>query len=282
MYRNADRDEDDDTDRPDSYWRRRAITLAAGLSLLGLLAWAFSGSGGKPASPMPRNSPASGVLPAAAYSGGPASPSDEATRSASFASSPKVSGLPSAEATQALATQAAGSGRSAAGGRSGTRGSAPGQAGATSQAPVVTPSGDGVEPGGGCSPGALVLSLFTSKSAYYGGQYPAFDVDAVSTASQDCSVDTGPAKLHVVVMSAGRIIWDSADCVHGNPSRVTELSRGVPAQEQVTWNRTINLPGCVTLASSARPGSYQAQARTATDASPVRTFKLVGLAVADA
>jgi hypothetical protein len=281
MYRNADRDEEDDTDRPDSYWRRRAITLAAGLSLLGLLAWAFSGGGGKPANPMPRNSPASGVLPAAAYSSAPASPSDESTGSASFAANPKVSGLPSAEATQTLATQAA-SGRSAAGGTSGTRGAASGRAGATKAQPEVTSAGDGVEPDGGCSPGALVLSLFTSRSEYYGGQYPLFDVYAVSTASQDCSVDLGPAKLHVVVMSAGRIIWDSADCVHGDPSRVTELGRGVPAQESVTWNRTINLPGCVTLASSARPGSYQVQARTATDASPVRTFKLVGLALADA
>ena len=83
-------------------------------------------------------------------------------------------------------------------------------------------------------------------------------------------------------MSAGRIIWDSADCVRGDPDRVTELSRGVPVLEPVTWNRTITLPGCVTLASSARPGSYQAQARTGTAASPVRTFKLVGLALADA
>jgi hypothetical protein len=265
MYRNADRDEDDDTDRPDSYWRRRAITLAAGLSLLGLLAWAFSGGGGKPANPMPGNSPTPGVLPAAAYSSAPASPSDESTGSASFAANPKVSGLPSAEATQPSATPAAS-----------------GRAGATKAQPEVTPTGDGVEPDGDCSPGALVLSLFTSRPEYDGGQYPVFDVYAVSTAPQDCSVDMGPAKLHVVVLSAGRIIWDSADCAHGDPSRVTELGRGVPAQESVTWNRTINLPGCVTLASAARPGSYQVQARTATAASPVRTFKLVGLALADA
>jgi len=35
--------------QPDAYWRRRVITLCAGLALLGLLAWAFSASGGKPA-----------------------------------------------------------------------------------------------------------------------------------------------------------------------------------------------------------------------------------------
>ena len=40
------------------------------------------------------------------------------------------------------------------------------------------------------------------------------------------------------------------------------------------WNRTISLPGCVTVASSARPGPYQVQARDASAASPFRTFKL--------
>jgi len=33
--------------QPDAYWRRRVITLCAGLALLGLLAWAFSASGGQ-------------------------------------------------------------------------------------------------------------------------------------------------------------------------------------------------------------------------------------------
>src|ERR1039458_4426497 len=90
-----------DTGQPDSYWRRRVITLAAGLSLLGLLAWAFSGGGGKPVNPAAKAPPASGVLPAAAYSGAP-SPSNGVTGSASPGSvtgrSP-ASGLPSLSPT---------------------------------------------------------------------------------------------------------------------------------------------------------------------------------------
>jgi hypothetical protein len=119
-----------------------------------------------------------------------------------------------------------------------------------------------------------VLSLFTSKTYYHAGQYPVFEVSAVSTAARACSFDISPAKLHVQVSSSCRVIWDSADCTRGQPDRRAELRRGVPAQESLSWNRSISLPGCVTVASSARPGTYQVQARDASVASPVRTFKL--------
>ena len=99
-------------------------------------------------------------------------------------------------------------------------------------------------------------------------------VYAVSTASGTCTVDLGAGKLHLTVMSAGRVIWDSADCARGDAIRVVRLSRGVPAQESITWSRTITFPGCVKVASWARPGTYEVQARTAAVASQVRTFKL--------
>jgi len=251
MNRNTYSDEDD-KGQPDSYWRRRVITLAAGLSLLGLLAWAFSGGSGKPVTPAAKTSQAAGVWPAAAYSGAP-SPSNGVTGSASPGSvtgrSP-ASGLPSLSPTSSPGSRPA--------------------------------AGGGPQQGGGCSPRAVVLSLFTSRPDYYGGQDPEFELYVVSTASGACPFDTSQKKLHVVVMSSGRIIWDSADCARGQADRVAELRRGVPAQEAVSWNRTISLPGCVTLASAARPGTYQVQARTAIVASPVRTFKLAHLALAAA
>jgi hypothetical protein len=189
------------------------ITLCAGLALLGLLAWAFSGGGGKPAAAK-KAAQASGTLPSAAR----------------------------------------------------------GAAANTANAPAGPASG--VEPGGGCTPNAIVLSLFTSKASYHAGQYPVFEVDAVSTASRACTFNLSPARLHVLVSSSGRVIWDSADCTRGQPNKRAELRRGVPAQESLSWNRTISLPGCVTVASSAGPGTYQVQARDASVASPVRTFKL--------
>ena len=291
MDRNAYRDENDtgqpdayqpdayqgdsyqgDAYQPDAYWRRRVITLCAGLALLGLLAWAFSGGGGKPAAT--KASQASGALPAAAYSGTPTpgadtSPGANASASAgSSASLPFLTASPSPGASTAGASTA---GASAAGGSaSASANAARGAAAANAAAgPVI-----GVEPGGGCAPNAIVLSLFTSKSSYHGGQYPVFAVYAVSTASRACSFDISPARLHVQVSSSGRVIWDSADCTRGQPDRRAELRRGVPAQESLSWNRTISLPGCVTVASSARPGTYEVQARDASVASLVRTFKL--------
>jgi len=232
--------------------------LVAGLSLLGLFAWIFSGSGGKPPSPAPKGSQASGILPAAAYSGAPTPTVTGSGGSGSATASPSASG--SAGGKPAATKSAAGK-------------SASSRAQPTSSAPAVASAR---ESDGSCYPSAVVLSLFSSSSEYAAGQDPEFDLYAVSTGSGTCSFNTSPAKLHVVVLTAGRIIWDSADCTHGTANQVAWLSRGVPAQESITWNRSISLPGCVTLAAKARAGTYQVQARSASVDSPVRTFKLSG------
>jgi hypothetical protein len=247
--------------QPEAYWRRRVITLCAGLAVLAVLAWAFTGSGKAP-SPPRKASQASTALPAAAYSGSPSAPSSGSTGSAS-ASAGSAASLP-------FPTVTSGSGQptgAAPSKKTAVRGAAAGKA---------TPGGNGgVEPDGSCAPGSVVLSLFTSRTSYSAGQLPAFQIYAVSTASRTCSFDASPHRLHVQVTSSGRVIWDSADCTKGEPNRNVHLRRGVPAEASVTWRRDISLPGCVTVASSARAGSYRAQARDGSVASPVRSFKLV-------
>jgi len=272
-------------DQPATYWRRRIATLVAGLGVLGLLAWALSGGGGKP-TPAPRNSPASGALsypsvqasagpgagtsagPGAGTSAGASTGPSAGTGTGADAAVPGLgsrgtSGLPSATtspaARSARASASAETSASASAAQSGTAKSGP--------APAS-------EPGGRCSPNSVVLSLFSGSRSYRSGQDPQFGVNAVSTAPGGCTFDVGPGQLHLVVMSAGRVIWDSADCARGGTQAV-KLTRGVPVQEYFTWNRSVTLPGCVTLASSARPGSYQAQARTPAISSGTFTFKLV-------
>jgi hypothetical protein len=263
-------------DQPYPYWRRRAVTLAAGLGVLGLLAWAFSSGGGTPA-PAPHNSPAAGALSAPAYPSVPASgslpgsgsgsgsgsgpgpgsrsasPSVGANAAVPGLASPGTSGLPSATARP--------------GGQSGQEAKSRASA-RTAQAAANT------GPSGRCSPNSVVLSLFSGSRSYRPGQNPQFGVNAVSTAPGSCTFDLSPAQLHLVVMSAGRVIWDSADCGRGGGTKLSRLTRGIPVQEYITWNRAITLPGCVTLASSARPGSYQAQARTPAISSGTFSFKL--------
>lgn len=199
----------------------------------------------------------------AAVGGAPASPSPGADASASAGSSASLPFL----------TASSSPGASMPGASASPSASARAARGAAAANAAAGPA-SGVEPGGGCAPNAIVLSVFTSKTSYHAGQYPVFEVYAVSTASRACTFNLGPAKLHVLVSSSGRVIWDSADCTRGRPNKRAELRRGVPAQESLSWNRTISLPGCVTVASSARPGPYQVQARDASVASPFRTFKL--------
>lgn len=247
MDPNAYRDEAS-TDQPDAYRRRRAVALVAGLGLLGLLVWAFAGGGGKPATPPTGSTQTYRLVPAAASRSAAASSPAGAGATTAGAASPGPSGLPSAPATQA--------------GR---------------EAGHVTPGespGSGQDAGGPCAAGTVVLSVFSSRPSYSGAQDPKFSVYAVSTAALPCTFDLGPGTVHLEVMSSGRIIWDSGDCARSADTWVARLSRGVPALESITWNRTVTLPGCVTLASSTRPGTYQAQALTASVSSAVLSFRL--------
>lgn len=264
MDRNAysDHNDGEGAGQPDAYWRRRVLTLALGLGLLGVLAWGFSGGGGKTT---PSNSPS--VLPAAALGtavpGLPTgAPSGAASGSASGAASASGSGTPTAGATPSPGTAGRSSGaRLPAGQR-------------PSVSPSAAPGLPAAAPAGGhCAPGAVVLSLFSDRTSYGPSQYPRFEVYAVSTSAGSCAFD--PGQLQVEVLSEGRIVWDSSDCEHST-GRIAELTRGVPAQDSVVWDRAITLPGCQVLAPSARVGDYVVQARTATVQSPARAFKITG------
>jgi hypothetical protein len=262
MDKNPYRDEE--VEEPSAYWRRRAVTLAAGLGVLGLLAWALSGGGGKPGTP---RTSASGSMSAAAYPGVSA-PAVTTSPGASPSASPSAS--PGASAGADAAVPGLGSGTSGLP-------SAASSAHSAARKPAAGTTSAAAGPGGSdgpCPASAIVLSLFASQSSYASGQDPTFSLDTVSTAAGRCTFDVSPAQLHMVVMSAGRVIWDSADCARPGQTQTDRLTRGVPVQQSFAWNRAITLPGCVTLASAARPGTYTAQVRASGVASDVRTFRL--------
>jgi len=243
MDRNPYRD-DNGTDEPETYWRRRAITLVGGLGVLGLLVWAMSGGGGKPPA-----GPSTSSMSAAAYPSTPAAPAVTATAGADAAVPGLSSPSPSATSTKSLAAQGQAARKPAAAGKPASTGTAA--------------AGTTVWRGGRCPASAVVLSLFATQSSYPKGQDPQFSLDAVNTVPGTCTLDVGPAQLQLVVRSEGRVSWDSADCAKPSEAKTTRLTRGVPVQESFTWNRSINLPGCLTLASSPRAGTYTAQAKVA-------------------
>ena len=71
-------------------------------------------------------------------------------------------------------------------------------------------------------------------------QDPQVEVAAVQAALGTCIFGVGAGRLDLTVMSAGRVIWDLADCARTDAAWVAVLTGGVP--ESVTWNRSISFP----------------------------------------
>jgi hypothetical protein len=215
----------------DAYWRRRLFALAAGLAVLGLLAWAVGGAAARPtASTTPLShhnapdptGPAAGALP---------------TPSASPSPSPS------------------GTGQSQRHSHHGNHASKP-----TKPKPKPTPSpataGAG-SPGGDCQAADVVLTLTETSNSYGPGAWPHFGIDVVSTAAQTCTFNVGTRHLTLLVKSGGVRVWNSADCAgKSGASSVAKLKRGVPLQLQVTWGRRLSSPGCAVPRAAARPGAY--------------------------
>jgi hypothetical protein len=119
-----------------------------------------------------------------------------------------------------------------------------------------------------------VVSLFVNKDSYLSGELPQFDIDAVSTAPGKCAFDLGPRSLRLSVTSRSHVVWASDECMRGTGSKVMELTRGVPAEVSVTWDRKISASGCGSRHGTARPGGYSAVVSNGMVASQPSTFHL--------
>ena len=202
MDRNAYRDDNDTGPSPDAYWRRRVITLVAGLTLLGLLAWAFSGGGGS-RPPAPKGAQATGILPAAAYSGTPTSPSARSRPRPASPVGPAAS-LPFPSVTlRAPARASPGSGQPAGGSvrRPHRRRSGQSRRGRRPRPPRT------VVRRASSRAAAAHRARWCSACSAAGptitpGSIPSSSVYAVSTASRACTFDLGPGQAaragHVV------------------------------------------------------------------------------------
>ena len=188
------------------------------------------------------------TLPTEAY--GSAWPGDSPTPSAS-APSPAVR----ASATSSQETTAAGT--------------------ATNGEPRPGASGSATATAGQCSPGGIVLSLFTSQASYGPGKEAQFNVYAVSTAPGACLMAFGPGSVRVIVTRHGQVVWDSAACEPA-PASPVQFQTGVPQLLTITWNRTAARPaGCAGSLPAGAWGTFQAVAMGPGQDSSVRTFTLL-------
>jgi hypothetical protein len=251
----------------DVYWRRRLFALAAGLGVLGLLAWAVGGATSHqnatttsmtshsttvtlpPISPSPSASPslAGSASPTTSASG---SPSPSATISPSASAS---HGQPSASPSPSASPQAKVNAKAKAAGHG---------------------TGNAVTPGGGCPVASTVVTLTANGSSYGSGVRPRFTLDVVSTASQPCTFNVGARYLTLVIKSGGVRVWGSGDCGASAAVSIAHLSRGVPYQRVISWDRMLSSPGCRMARTAAQPGTYTAAASEGTMRSGTVVFVL--------
>jgi hypothetical protein len=253
-----------------TYWRRRFLALVVGLSLLALVAWAFSGALG--------DASGNGASAAVGHGvhAGPARPAEAGVASTGLTGSGHPSGSagpgavapgqPSASARPSASPSALSSASPAASPSAG----APSQSRKVISVPAQAANGASRQ-ARACRPGDVVISLFSSQGSYRPGQVPQFDVDVVSTVGRSCAFNVGSKRLALVIRASGKRVWNSADCITGRGRLATELIRGVPTIVPISWNLRTSSPGCTGQARAVPAGRYTATAADGQLASnPVR------------
>jgi hypothetical protein len=232
--------------QPDIFWRRRVIALAAGIAILGLLAWAVSGvvGGGNAARQGAGAGQASKSAAPAAPSGTPSSApaSAQATPSPSPSPTPTHKTVPHKTVPHKTVTTA--------------------------------------HTGSGCPAADVVISLSAAEYSYSARMLPEFEVAIVSTAARPCTFDVGTKSLQLVIKSGPARVWGSADCTADPGSHSTALARGVPTLLHISWDRKTSVPGCRLAPTVAGPGTYTATANSGQLTSNTLIFVLRGAGLA--
>ncbi len=237
----------------DAYWRRRFFTLVAGLGVLGLLAWAFSG-GGTPH--QTAAGPAGGGNVPAAY--GTAVPGQPAGTAVTPTADPDQASIPLSSSPTASATPSA----------TKTRKSTAASARHKRQKPKATVGRHA------CPARDLVLTLLLSKTSYGPGQEPKFQIDIVSTDAAECTLNVGRESLRILITSESRANWDSGACLRGATAHVETLRRGIPSAVSIVWDRKLRASGCSAGLVTARNGRYVAMAVSGSVTSQAKGFRL--------
>jgi hypothetical protein len=204
-----------------TYWRRRVMVLAVGVTVLGLPIWAVNqalGGSHAPGQGSPR-SHSGDVAGPGAHAGGHGQAATRET--ADLSSRPRARPRPGAPQRAARS---------------------PGPGGQT------------------CARRGVLLTIHSAQHRYGPGEQVTFVVGAVSTRSRPCRLDLGSKFTSVVVASSGTPLWDSSSCLRGSGLWLVTLRRGAPVFLRITWDRRTSMSGCPGQGSAVRPGTYTAAA----------------------
>ncbi|MEU1279312.1 hypothetical protein [Streptomyces sp. NPDC005805] len=240
------------------YWRRRAVALSLVALLVVLVVWAVTSGGGDGSK---GRSEGKNPDPAPTISAGP-DPSGPAI-------SEQPGGRDDAGGTGDGGNGSGGgpgSGGADAGGSTGGDGDgasggagAGGASGATGGAGQQVPAGSSLP---NCAPGALKLTLKTTKVSYGPGEKPSFRLVVTNSSATTCKADFGPkAAVLTVVDAEDEDVWSSRDCPRSAPPRLLRVPANGTITHTVDWDRKRSTERCATPdAGSAGAGTYLVEA----------------------
>jgi len=220
----------------ETYWKRRAFVLIGFMMVFAVIAFACRPSGEESGEPTRSEA---GVDASASPSVPPEDPSAA------------ESGEPTAEESEGAEESA-----SPSPGDEESEGSGGGEGGGEGGGVAAPERAEDL-----CRPQDVVVTFdFAEKDqeVYGAGSNPGFKITVVNTAEQTCTVDVGGAALEVRIHSGDDRIYSTADCLEDGGTEERQLSRGVPHEFTVDWERNRSFTDCRETSSTAQAGWYRA------------------------
>ncbi|MEU8521048.1 hypothetical protein [Streptomyces sp. NPDC048577] len=239
------------------YWRRRAVALCliVLLALLGLWAVTSGGGGGKkPDDGVNGASPAPSITPGPSGSGTAISEQpggrDESGDSGGGTGGASGGGTDGGTGDGAATGGGGKNGDTDGGGADGGAGAPAGQ-----RVPADSPLPN-------CAPGALQLTLKSTKLSYGPGEKPGFRLVVRNASATDCKADFGPRSAVLKISDEeGDAVWSSRDCPRPGDPVLLRVPARTSITHTVAWDRARSAPQCAaTPAGPVDPGTYLAEA----------------------
>jgi hypothetical protein len=246
------------------YWRRRAVAASLVALLVLLVVWVVSsgdgggnkgggGDGANGASPVPSITPGPSQ-PGPAISNQPGGRDESDAPGATGGADGGGTGTGADDGKNGDTSSGGGAGTGTGAGTGDGSGSGSGSS-AAYRVPADSPLPD-------CAPGALRLTLRSTKVAYEPGEKPRFELVARNTSGATCKTDLGPRTAVLTIKNSDADqVWSSKDCPRAAGPLMLRIPAGGTVTHTVEWDRRRSAPpGATPSAAAAAPGTYLLEA----------------------